>query len=95
MERGNRILVAAAVAIGVVAVGACAAGAEAAEQLTLTVKVAAAGGKDVPLCANIDLPAALAKLPAEKQWRRLNGSALLPEVIPGVRFVDGVKELAA
>ena len=32
---------------------------------------------------------------AEKRWRRLNGSALLPEVIRGVRFVDGVKELAA
>ena len=32
---------------------------------------------------------------AEKRWRRLNGSALLPEVIQGVRFVDGIKELAA
>jgi len=32
---------------------------------------------------------------AEKRWRRLNGSALLPEVIRGVRFVDGVKERAA
>jgi len=32
---------------------------------------------------------------AEKRWRRLNGSALLPEVIRGVRFVDGIKELAA
>lgn len=32
---------------------------------------------------------------AEKTWRRLNGSALLPEVIRGVRFVDGIKELAA
>jgi len=32
---------------------------------------------------------------AEKHWRRLNGSALLPEVIRGVRFVDGIKELAA
>jgi len=34
-------------------------------------------------------------LAAEKRWRRLNGSALLPEVIRGVRFVDGVKEKAA
>ena len=34
-------------------------------------------------------------LAAEKRWRRLNGSALLPDVIRGVRFVDGVKELAA
>ena len=34
-------------------------------------------------------------LAAEKRWRRLNGSALLPEVIRGVRFVDGIKELAA
>ena len=34
-------------------------------------------------------------LAAEKRWRRLNGSALLPEVILGVRFVDGIKELAA
>jgi putative transposase len=32
---------------------------------------------------------------AEKRWRRLNGSVLLPEVIRGVRFVDGIKELAA
>jgi len=32
---------------------------------------------------------------AEKRWRRLNGSALLPEVIDGVQFVDGIKELAA
>jgi len=34
-------------------------------------------------------------LAAEKRWRRLNGSALLPDVIRGVRFVDGVKEKAA
>jgi len=34
-------------------------------------------------------------LAAEKRWRRLNGSALLPDVIRGVRFVDGIKELAA
>jgi transposase-like protein len=32
---------------------------------------------------------------AEKRWRRLHGSALLPEVIRGVRFVDGIKERAA
>jgi len=32
---------------------------------------------------------------AEKHWRRLNGQALLPEVIRGVKFVDGVKEIAA
>jgi transposase-like protein len=32
---------------------------------------------------------------AEKRWRRLNGSALLPEVIRGARFVDGVKAIAA
>ena len=32
---------------------------------------------------------------AEKRWRLLNGSALLPEVIRGIRFVDGIKELAA
>jgi len=34
-------------------------------------------------------------LAAEKRWRRLNGSALLPEVIRGVRFVDGIKAIAA
>ncbi len=34
-------------------------------------------------------------LAAEKRWRRLNGSALLSDVIQGVRFVDGIKELAA
>jgi len=34
-------------------------------------------------------------LAAEKRWRQLNGSTLLPEVIRGVRFVDGMKERAA
>ena len=34
-------------------------------------------------------------LTAEKRWRRLNGSALLPEVIQGVQFVDGIKARAA
>jgi transposase-like protein len=34
-------------------------------------------------------------LAAEKRWRRLNGSGLLPDVIQGVRFVDGIKEKAA
>jgi transposase-like protein len=32
---------------------------------------------------------------AEKHWRRLNGKELIPEVIRGIRFVDGVKEIAA
>ena len=32
---------------------------------------------------------------AEKHWRRLNGKELIPEVIQGVNFVDGVKEIAA
>ena len=32
---------------------------------------------------------------AEKRWRCLNGSALLSDVIGGVRFVDGIKEMAA
>lgn len=32
---------------------------------------------------------------AEKHWRRLNGAALLPAVIQGVRFVDGLKDKAA
>lgn len=32
---------------------------------------------------------------AEKRWRRLNGKELIPEVIRGVRFVDGIKEKAA
>jgi len=34
-------------------------------------------------------------LAAEKRWRRLNGRALLSEVIRGVRFIDGIKDLAA
>jgi len=29
---------------------------------------------------------------AEKSWRKLNGSALLPEVIRGVKFVDGERQ---
>ncbi len=32
---------------------------------------------------------------AEKTWRVLNGSMLLPDVIRGVQFVDGIKEQAA
>ena len=32
---------------------------------------------------------------AEKHWRRLNGAALLPEVIQGVTFVDALKKEAA
>jgi putative transposase len=32
---------------------------------------------------------------AENHWRRLNGQELLPEVIRGTKFVDGIKEIAA
>ena len=32
---------------------------------------------------------------AEKHWRALNGSTLIPAVIAGVQFVDGVKHEAA
>jgi putative transposase len=34
---------------------------------------------------------------AQKHWRRLNGSALLPKVVNGVQFIDGeeLKEQAA
>jgi hypothetical protein len=32
---------------------------------------------------------------AENHWRRLNGAALLPQVIQGVTFVDGLKKEAA
>jgi len=32
---------------------------------------------------------------AEKHWRALNGSALLDEVIRGITFVDGIREIAA
>ena len=32
---------------------------------------------------------------AEGHWRRLNGSALLSDVIHGVCFVDGIKDIAA
>ena len=32
---------------------------------------------------------------AEKTWRALNGATLLPDVIRGVQFVDGIKEEAA
>ena len=31
----------------------------------------------------------------EKRWRVLNGSTLIPEVIAGVEFVDGLKRDAA
>jgi hypothetical protein len=32
---------------------------------------------------------------AEKHWRALNGSTLLEELIKGVQFVDGIKNIAA
>jgi putative transposase len=32
---------------------------------------------------------------AEKHWRKLNGSNLLPDVIRGIQFVDGIKAIAA
>lgn len=32
---------------------------------------------------------------AERRWRKLNGSELLPAVIHGVCFVDGIKDIAA
>ena len=32
---------------------------------------------------------------AEKHWRALNGSTLIPDVIAGIQFVDGVKHEAA
>jgi putative transposase len=32
---------------------------------------------------------------AEKRWRRLNGQELIPEVIRGAKFVDGIKEITA
>ena len=32
---------------------------------------------------------------AEKHWRRLNGRELLTEVIEGIKFVDGIKDIAA
>ncbi len=32
---------------------------------------------------------------AQRRWRRLNGSTLLPDVIQGVCFVDGIKDIAA
>ena len=31
---------------------------------------------------------------AESGWRKLNGSALLPDVVIGVKFTDGVKQAA-
>ena len=32
---------------------------------------------------------------AERHWRRLNGTELIAEVIEGIKFVDGIKEIAA
>jgi hypothetical protein len=29
---------------------------------------------------------------AQKLWRRLNGSALLPKVVSGVQFIDGEEQ---
>jgi hypothetical protein len=35
-----------------------------------------------------DIPA---KKSASKRWRLLNGSQLMPDVIAGVQFIDGIK----
>lgn len=32
---------------------------------------------------------------ASKKWRALNGSSLIPEVIQGIRFIDGIKQTQA
>jgi hypothetical protein len=32
---------------------------------------------------------------AERHWRMLDGSQLLEEVIRGIKFADGIKDLAA
>ena len=32
---------------------------------------------------------------ASKRWRKLNGHQLIPDVITGVRFIDGIKKVAA
>ena len=32
---------------------------------------------------------------ASKSWRKLNGSERLAGIVSGVRFVDGIKEIAA
>jgi hypothetical protein len=32
---------------------------------------------------------------AEGRWHRLHGKELLGEIIEGVKFVDGIKEVAA
>jgi len=32
---------------------------------------------------------------AERHWRRLNSKELIVEIIRGVKFVDGIKEIAA
>ena len=32
---------------------------------------------------------------AQRHWRRLNGKELIAEVVAGIRFVDGIKEIAA
>ena len=32
---------------------------------------------------------------AERHWRRLNSKELIVEIIQGVKFVDGIKEIAA
>jgi len=32
---------------------------------------------------------------AAKKWWLLNGSQLLPDVIQGIRFIDGIKSQAA
>jgi len=32
---------------------------------------------------------------AERHWRRLNAKELIVEVIEGIKFVDGIKEIAA
>jgi putative transposase len=55
-----------------------------------TVKTKGSGSRAACLTMVFKLMAA-----ASKGWRLLNGSALLPKVIAGVRFVDGVEQTEA
>ena len=33
--------------------------------------------------------------PAQRRWRALNGYQLIPDVLSGVRFVNGIRQAAA
>jgi putative transposase len=64
------------------------------ESAFATVKLRTVRTKGAGSCKAAEVMAFKLLESAEKHWRQLNGAALLPEVIAGIKFVDGLKVAA-